>query len=362
MKILKYLLMCSLLMAFAVACDKGLDPINPVAPGTDESAPSITFTFPIEGSLVRDTNEVSSIIFKFETVDDIELKTVSLQLDGIEIKMFNSFLDYRRAVIEYTYNDLHYGDHVFTVVSTDLSGKSTTQSVNFKKVEAYQPMDGEIVYMPFDGDYTDLVKFQVATVVGSPGLAEGKYGQAYAGATGAYLTFPTTEIIKTKEVSASMWMKVNAVPDRAGILTMSPEDATNPGFPAIQNKRTSGFRFFREANGALQRFKLNVGLGGANESWNDGGMIDPTVGGWMHFVFMVSGTTSTIYINGEKALEASLLNPIDWTGCNLLCIMSGVPRFTEWNHFSDLSLLDDLRIFNRALTADEVNALYVMKK
>lgn len=347
-------------MAVAVSCDKGLDPINPEAPGTDVTAPEISFTFPIENSLVRDSNEVSSIVLKCEAVDDIELQSVSLQIDGTEVAKYNSFMDYRRKVVEFEYKSLTYGDHVFSVVATDLTGKSTTESVNFKKVDAYQPMAGEVLYMSFDGDFNDLVKFVPPTLVGAPGLADGKVGQAYAGATGAYLTFPTTDLIKTSEISASFWMKVNAVPDRAGILTLSPEDLTNAGYPAIQNKRTSGFRFFREASGALQRFKLNVGLGGENESWNDGGTMDPTVGGWTHFAFTISKTKSIIYINGVKTLESSL-TPIDWTGCNLLCIMTGAPRFTEWSHFSDLSLLDELRIFNKALTADEVNQLYLMK-
>jgi hypothetical protein len=49
---------------------------------------------------------------------------------------------------------------------------------------------------------------------------------------------------------------------------------------------------------------------------------------------------------------------MDWTGCDMLSIMSGAPRFIEWNHLSDLSLMDELRIFNKGLTAAEVLAIY----
>jgi hypothetical protein len=156
-------------------------------------------------------------------------------------------------------------------------------------------------------------------------------------------------------------MKINAVPDRAGILTMSPEDLTNPGYPNVQNLRTSGFRFFREASGTQQIIKDNVGFG-TGECWNDGGLVDPSTGEWYHLAFTISETTSSIYINGELARESVLTAPIDWTGCNLLSIMSGAPRFTEWGHFSDLSLLDELHIFKRVLTAEEIQSFYAGKK
>jgi hypothetical protein len=42
--------------------------------------------------------------------------------------------------------------------------------------------------------------------------------------------------------------------------------------------------------------------------------------------------------------------------------MSGAPRFTEWNHKSDLSLMDELRIFSKSLTQTEVQAIYNAEK
>ena len=52
-----------------------------------------------------------------------------------------------------------------------------------------------------------------------------------------------------------------------------------------------------------------------------------------------------------------MANPISWDNINDLSIMSGEPHFTGWSHFSDLSLLDDLRIFDKALTQEEVQAV-----
>ena len=214
---------------------------------------------------------------------------------------------------------------------------------------------GEIFYMPFEGTYRDEVKRIEATKVGTPGFATGKKGQAYAGATGSYLTFPTTEFAKSTSFSAVFWMKINAVPDRAGILVAGAPDLVNPALP---NNRTKGFRFFREGSATSQTLKSNVGIG-TTDVWNDGGSVDPSGGLWVHVAVSISGTQSAVYLNGVLTRAASTLaTPMDWTGCDILSIMSGAPRFIEWNHLSDLSLMDELRIFNKGLTAAEVLAIY----
>jgi len=126
------------------------------------------------------------------------------------------------------------------------------------------------------------------------------------------------------------------------------------------NNRTSGFRFFREVGAAPnQRFKLNAGNGTA-DSWFDGGgaaEVDPGAGGWHHFAFSISGTECAVYIDGQQVSKGPFTG-LSWAGCDILTIMSGYPRFTEWNHLSDLSLMDELRIFNIALSQAQVQAIY----
>lgn len=354
MKTFKYILISSL-MFVAMSCEKGLDPITQVTPGPDTEIPTITITNPTEGQILKVPEDATTVTFNLMATDDIELNTVTVQLDGTQIASYNTFKDYRRAILAVTYENLADGNHTLTATVTDKTDKSATTSVSFEKIIAstYIPMEGEVLYMPFDGSFRDEISGIDPVVNGSPTFADGKSGQAYQGATDAYLTFPAGTLTTTHEFSAAFWMKINATPDRAGILTMSPEDVGNPGYPDVQNLRTSGFRFFREASGANQIIKDNVGVGDG-ETWNDGGTVDPSTGEWFHFAFTISETQSIIYINGEVARESDLSAPIDWTGCDILTIMSGVPRFTEWNHFSDLSLLDELHMFSRVLTPEEI--------
>jgi hypothetical protein len=357
MNIFRKLLIYSIAASLLAACNEGIDPISPLDPGPDEAAPQIIIRAPTEGYQIMAPQAVAPLTISFEASDDIELGSVTVSIDGNQIASFNEFKDYRRFVHQFVYDNVPTGTHVLQITATDLDGKSTTQSVNFEKVPPYSPVyPGEIFYMPFNGDFTEMISFEEATVVGNPGFTSQNVqgGNAYAGANESYLTFPGEEL-QNAEFSAVFWMNVNATPNRAGILVMSPEDPANPD---AQNIRTSGFRFFREDASGMQRFKLNVGTG-ADEVWVDGGAnadVDPAATDWVHFAFTISATQAIVYINGNVAINAAIPG-IDWTGTDLLSIMSGAPRFTEWDHFSDQSFMDELRIFNRALTQADIQAI-----
>jgi hypothetical protein len=347
MKILKHILILTFGALLFSACNKGIDPISYVAPGADQSAPQITISYPSEGTSIQVPDLVASIDIKFVATDDIELKSIKVKLDGTDITSYSIFKDYRRLVGEYLYNNVTNGAHVLTVEATDMSSKVTTKTVNFEKKPPYIPKyDGEVFYMPFDGDYVEKISFASATTVGSPAFAgESLKGlDAYKGATDAYLTFPTTAI-KGTAFSACFWYKVNSTPDRSGILS-----ASIPG-----EDRTKGFRLFREGDATSQRIKLNVGTG-SGETWNDGGVLTAPATGWVFVTMTVSQTACDIYFNGTLALEAANTG-IDWTGCDVLSIGSGAPNFTYWGHNSDLSEMDELRMFNKALTPAEITKI-----
>jgi len=207
-----FLTVILLAVFFLTACNEGIDKISYVAPGEDTQAPVVSISFPIEGAQIRVVEDVTTINFQTVITDDIELKSIVFKLDGTQIASFSSFKDYRRALENLSYTQLGNGDHAFTVIATDLSGKSTTSTVNFQKVEPYKAKyPGEIFYMPFDGDNMELLSITYPTIVGSPSFTTGKAGKAYAGATDAYLTFPATSL-KNTEFSAVLWLNVNTTP------------------------------------------------------------------------------------------------------------------------------------------------------
>tara|TARA_R110002050_G_scaffold300830_1_gene473846 strand:+ start:14570 stop:16906 length:2337 start_codon:yes stop_codon:yes gene_type:complete len=334
-------------MLLFVSCD-GIDSITEVAPGVDASAPVVEIISPSEGTAIKVFEDITSFDVKLKVTDDIEVASVSVLLDGSEIKNYSSFKDYRIALEEFTYDNLVDGDHVLTVSATDIEGKITSAEVNFSKQPPYSPLfDGEVLYMPFDGDYRDLIGFNIAEEVGAPSYAGSGYAStnAYKGVADSYLTFPSEGLL-SNEFSAAFWYKVNGSPDRAGILVVGDN----------ADDRQQGFRLFREGSGTEQRIKLNVGIG-IDESWNDGGVIDVTAGEWVHVAFTISQTESKIYFNGIEMNTATLSAPIDWTGVGPLTIGAGGETFSYWNHLSDSSDLDELRIFNKALTQADIQIM-----
>ncbi|WP_082316580.1 LamG domain-containing protein [Mangrovimonas sp. ST2L15] len=219
----------------------------------------------------------------------------------------------------------------------------------------YEPtIEGEVFYMPFEGNYMELLSQDEVGIVGAPGFAgQSQVGiDAYAGAADSYLTFPAADLELGGEFSAAFWYKLNDDPNRAGILTLRPP------MDGTANDLTKGFCFFREAAGDMQRFKLNAGNGGSGV-WFDGGSdadVDPTVNEWIHLAFTISGSECVVYINGEVVKQGSF-GGVDWTDCTSLSIMSGAPNFIGWNHFSDLSYMDELKLFNRALSQEEIQSM-----
>lgn len=333
---------------------EGIDPITEVATGNDTIAPQVNVSYPQEGTTIKVIEEVSSINIQFKVTDDIEVDNIQVMVDGNEVATLSDFKDYRIINEEVTFENVTNGEHTVTVTATDINGKTTTVTRNFSKEPPYTPRFlayGEYLYMPFDGDYTDLMSLRNATQVGDPGFTEDAFlgGRAYEGAEESYLTLPFDGESLGQEFTIFFWYKFNSDPNRAGIITMQPE-----GFDQAAD---SGLRLFREPNPqGVPVIKLNVGTGSTNV-WNDGGTIDDYEGEWINVAVTVSTTATTIYFNGMPQKEATLEEPIDWTGADLMSIMSGAPRFTGWDHLSDESAMDELRIFSSALTQEQIQEL-----
>ncbi len=349
MKPIKTILTCFLVALVAVSCEDYLDPINDVKPANDVSKPQVTINFPEEGEPVVDT--VPFVTVKLVATDDIELKSVVIQMDGAQVASYDSFKDYRRAVIE-SKCEVADGDHTLSVIATDLTGKTSDPvTVSFKKItgEGYIPMDGEVMYLSFNDNYLDFISGNEAAAVGSPGFAEGKLKSAYVGATDAYLTFPTDGILGD-EFSVAFWYKINADPKRGGILAISP-----PG-----DSRNSGLRLFRENSGDNQNIGLNFGIG-ETEVWINPIVTVPTTQDWMHIAISINTAHATIYVDGAIAKEQDIDAKIAWTGCTSMSIASGMPNFGYWEHYSDLSLYDEMHVFTKAISASDVSKLYSVK-
>ncbi|EPR74851.1 hypothetical protein ADIWIN_0215 [Winogradskyella psychrotolerans RS-3] len=345
-KINKYIVAITALLMM-VSCYDGIDPITEVDSGPDLEDPTAELISPNGNVLIPFTDTEVDLDIEVLVEDDIEINNVTVTLDGNTIRTFDSFLDYRIFMEAFQYENLQLGSHTLVVDVTDTSGKTASDTLAFNLDNTYLPsVEGETFYIPFfEGLYTELISESDPIVIGTPDIVSGGYsGNTYEGATDSYLTFPIEGLFGEDTFSATFWYKINSTPDRAGILVVGND---------IPENRNQGFRLFREGSATEQTIKANIGVGTA-ESWNDGGMIDVTAGDWVHVAFTVSATESKIYLNGELKNTTVLDSSIDWTGCTDITVGAGGETFSYWGHSSDLSLIDELKLFNKALTQAEI--------
>jgi hypothetical protein len=337
-----------LVVGFSSCEYDGIDPITPVDPGADAGSPEVSILSPNEGTVIQVPEAVTSVNIRFEVEDDIEVELVEVLVNGNVIATYDEFLDYRIVKEQVVFDQVTNGEHTVTVRATDIAGNTTSETNTFSKEPPYSPkFAGEFFYMPFDGDFAELVNIYTAEETGDPRISGNAFlgSGAYTGAPDSYITVPLDEENLGDEFSAAFWYKVTGDPDRAGILVAGADE-----------ERNQGFRLFREGSGTSQTIKLNVGTGN-EESWNDGILLDVEEGDWVHIAFSVTAEGSTLFLNGAPVNTVDMANPIDWTGVDEITIGAGGETFSYWDHLHDPSLIDELRLFNVALTAEDIQNL-----
>ncbi|KQB41866.1 putative lipoprotein [Flavobacterium daejeonense] len=215
----------------------------------------------------------------------------------------------------------------------------------------YTPLDGETLFAEFNNTYyLNSINGAPATKVGNSSLGDPKVGEySFMGATDSYITYPVKGLFGTNELTVAFWYKVNAAPDRSGLVVVG-----NPSITG-DDGRKYGFRLFREGNGSSQTIKLNAGIG-TGESWNDGGVLTVD-NNWVYITLTISATESKIYFNGVLQRTSTFSSPVNFTGCVDFLIGSGGPTFSYWGHKSDNSLYDEIKVFNKVLTQTEIVSL-----
>jgi hypothetical protein len=206
----------SALAIIALGCnnDGYIDPISSVPPGDDAGPPEVTINYPFEGAKIQVREDVVPINIQFVATDDIEVTSVVVKLDGTTIEELSGFKDYRKANESVLFENLTNGAHTVTVTATDAAGNTTTSSATFEKVEPYTPKyPDEIFYMPFDGDYLELLTITPGSAGGSPTFVDGLLGKAVSLDAGSkeYVTFPGDTLAQTSEFSISFWINPDFV-------------------------------------------------------------------------------------------------------------------------------------------------------
>jgi hypothetical protein len=123
---------------------------------------------------------------------------------------------------------------------------------------------------------------------------------------------------------------------------------TNPG---SQNR---GYYFFTGGVGGGVAARAYNSSGSYVEVDSDPGWTVQSANTWYHAVFVADGTNLTIYVNGVQRAQQSFPYSIDY-GSDAVLIIGGRDAANGWTMNGRL---DEIGVWNRALTTDEITALY----
>lgn len=236
-----------------------------------------------------------------------------------------------------------------------LSGTSDDPRYNgiSEKKFIYAPSFSEVGPSPsnivaqwkFDGNSTDYGPYDLqATTNGSPSFGAGLNGwQSVTLASGDYYTFgtavdPYVNFGATDDFSVCGWLK-------------STDTVTHNRILFNDGLSNAGWNFF-VLNTGYGRLKVHDGVNDDNVDTAAGGLLD---GEW-HFLLATrdaSGNLLTIYVDGAYSNQVADTTG-DLTTSNKFAI--GYNIVGSEGQFT--GTLQDLRIYNKVLTAEEVNILY----
>jgi len=217
-------------------------------------------------------------------------------------------------------------------------------------VETVQPDQDPIAHYTFDGNANDLSKYASNGTILNAILFPDSFGRAnssYFFNAQAYIEIPDNEIldIKTNKLTVSAWIKPLSATGGAYIVQKS-NDVNNQG------QLTEG--------GGPFSLDIFPGTARALIYTNDysplilTGTTPIKANTWQHLAVTWDGNHAFLYYNGQVEATGVFAKPILVTSGNLYI---GAYRWTYTNG-AFLGIIDNVRIYNRCLAAEEVQDLY----
>jgi hypothetical protein len=183
----------------------------------------------------------------------------------------------------------------------------------------------------------------------------GKYGRGLStinslSAVTSYLKYiPITPITESTGFSISCWINFLQLPNPGQRMTFV-NLANGTGFG-----QGVWLAYDRYGSGSFTIMYENTGIGFIAPSYN----LTATTGTWYHVCGTIGGGSANVYVNGVKGTTASYsATGTSYSNVYVCCHVNGAPTpyVTSDEMFS--GTIDDLRIYNSALTAAQVGSVY----
>jgi len=207
-----------------------------------------------------------------------------------------------------------------------------------------------VAWWPADGDATDQINGNNGTLEGGVTFAPGRIGQAFNmnGSTG-YVLVPKSPLwaFGSNDFTIDLWANFNFVPTTP---------LGNPSAVFVSNDEGPGYRnkWLFSLDGGLT---FNVGSPSIGSLYVVSAAFNPILHQWYHLAVTRSGSTFTLYINGVAV--SSLANSVVIPTPNAPLSIGQAESAGFGQHFFMNGLLDEVEIYNRALSASEINNIFL---
>ena len=228
-----------------------------------------------------------------------------------------------------------------TRTNTPTSGPSLTPTRTPTITNTPPPGSGPVHWYKFDGNASDSGSSILnGTLNNGPTFVAGKNGQAVNINGGTqYVSLPAGIVSGMTNCTIAAWVKLDTTATWRRIFDFGNNTTVN--------------MFLVPSAGSAIRFAITTGGSGAEQRINGTSAL-PT-GVWKHVAVTISGSTGTLYVDGVQVGQntAMTLNPASLGNTTL--------NYLGKSQYADSNLdgqLDQFRIYNRALSASEVLALF----
>ena len=250
------------------------------------------------------------------------------------------------------------------------------------------PVDGLVAYYPFNGNANDESgngNHGILSGPKVPDLTTDRFGNPYSaydfGGFNNYnwIKVPNSESLKfDKEYTMSFWIQQSEL---AGMDGYGRYSTTSPGFAVIckagdGNATYPGLNIMtgKGSGGKGISVSTNNSNGNAHvqSNWNHNfgySKSDYQLGDWLHIVLVVNDTSKILYLNGKEVAKDGLNKAANFSSMNRQDLYFGIMassdmtlgRYGSGAWYPFYGKIDDVRIYNRALTDTEVQSVFISK-
>ena len=248
----------------------------------------------------------------------------------------------------------------YTAVVGDASGKTVTSNEAELAITGVNSgiWEGLVAHYPFNGNANDESGSGLHGTVAGGSLSTDRFGKA-SGYTfpsvGNRIRLPLDHTRFDSDYTVSVWVNCSSLTRTNPSIFVGE----GPVYPISLSLLGSGYATADQGNVYFSQRSLNRGVMG-NLS------LPPSLtrGAWHHVVAMRRGSTLSVFVNGVATASKAESDSPAWQTSGTFVSVGAHPTDEETVKYGGLwdGSIDDIRVYNRALSAAEVTALYDSEK